>query len=320
MSTIFLKALKRKDVKVTVGKKAANGSDSADFGKATNIMSSDSGRISTATGNLSLLYSAPMEIAVAIIFLWQLLGVAVLAGLAVVVVSWPLNTILAHQSFRIKKSQLAARDGRMNILNELLAAIKLVKFFAWEEQWANRVLEARSLELVILIQSRCLKVLLELLWNAVPIAIATLSFYAYVAQGNQLTIGTTFASISLFGMLRGPLTAISEKFMEMVQAYVSLQRIEEFLHEEEVDGHASSFMTVEGEIASDGITLENASFAWNSCKGAEPAVGDEQASHEFRLSGVTVSLPEGKLSVVTGPTASGKTALLVRVFNVSVRA
>lgn len=312
MSSISLKALKRKDVKLTAGKKGTKGANSADTGKVMNIMSQDTGRISTAIGSMSLLYSAPLEITIAIIFLWKLLGIAVLAGLAVVVLTWPLNTILAHQSFRIKKNQLAARDRRMNILNELLTAIKLVKFFAWEEQWADRVLEARSLELVILVQARCLKILLELLWNAVPIAISTLTFYAYVAQGNQLTVGTTFAALSLFGMLRGPLSATSERFMEMVQAYASLKRIDEFLREEEVDRPVSSLMTYEEEAMSKGITLEKASFTWNNCKAMEPRVDDVgQASHEFRLLDITISFPHDKLSVVTGPTASGKTALLV---------
>jgi hypothetical protein len=37
-----------------------------------------------------------------------------------------------------------------------------------------------------------------------------------------------------------------------------------------------------------------------------------ETDHKFELRDVTVQFPEGQLSVVTGPTASGKTALLVR--------
>lgn len=41
--------------------------------------------------------------------------------------------------------------------------------------------------------------------------------------------------------------------------------------------------------------------------------GESDAERRFELKDVTVKFPEGKLSLVTGPTASGKTALLVRL-------
>ncbi len=37
----------------------------------------------------------------------------------------------------------------------------------------------------------------------------------------------------------------------------------------------------------------------------------EDTDHRFELRDVSVKFPEGELTVVTGPTASGKTALLV---------
>jgi excinuclease UvrABC ATPase subunit len=38
---------------------------------------------------------------------------------------------------------------------------------------------------------------------------------------------------------------------------------------------------------------------------------DERGDHVFELRNMTIKFPEGELTVVTGPTASGKTALLV---------
>lgn len=38
----------------------------------------------------------------------------------------------------------------------------------------------------------------------------------------------------------------------------------------------------------------------------------DSTDHAFELRDISVIFPEGKLSVITGPTASGKTALLVR--------
>lgn len=38
----------------------------------------------------------------------------------------------------------------------------------------------------------------------------------------------------------------------------------------------------------------------------------ENTDHRFELRDINVRFPEGQLSLITGPTASGKTALLVR--------
>jgi excinuclease UvrABC ATPase subunit len=89
----------------------------------------------------------------------------------------------------------------------------------------------------------------------------------------------------------------------------------------------------------EGLGIENGSFKWNEVteedadkknKHSEPeltspsssvaevhhAVGGQtetQADHQFELKDISVRFPEGRLTVITGPTASGKTALLVRL-------
>lgn len=44
---------------------------------------------------------------------------------------------------------------------------------------------------------------------------------------------------------------------------------------------------------------------------ADSAMSAENVDHRFELRDINVRFPEGQLSVITGPTASGKTALLV---------
>ncbi len=45
--------------------------------------------------------------------------------------------------------------------------------------------------------------------------------------------------------------------------------------------------------------------------GASEHSASEVADRKFELRDLTIKFPEGELTVVTGPTASGKTALLV---------
>ena len=90
---------------------------------------------------------APLEIIFALTFLYTLLGPSAFAGVAVLLVAAPLNSFLASRSMRIQRGLLAARDKRMSVLNEIIASVKFIKFFGWEEKWINRAEESRKGEI-----------------------------------------------------------------------------------------------------------------------------------------------------------------------------
>jgi hypothetical protein len=112
------------------------------------------------------------------------------------------------------------------------------------------------------------------------------------------------------------------------------------LNEDEVTDQVSSLKKAKSGPRSDdshedeGFGIEDGSFKWNEVEDektddkdqtpvspssqrdeADTAVDDslaESTDHKFELKDISVIFPEGQLSVITGPTASGKTALLVR--------
>lgn len=62
-------------------------------------------------------------------------------------VGWPLNSYVMKRSIRIQKGVSSSRDKRMRVLNELITAVKFIKFFAWEERWISKVMDARAVEM-----------------------------------------------------------------------------------------------------------------------------------------------------------------------------
>ena len=123
-----------------------------------------------------------------------------------------------------------------------------------------------------------------------------------------------------------------------------MKRIAVYLDEDEVSDQVSTLKkTTTNNTESDedtGFGIINASFRWNAVEkeeeddvkpdqGKSSANGSRDSSpasetvasdvvsslddedHKFELRDVDVMFPEGELTVVTGPTASGKTALLV---------
>ncbi|KAJ6468022.1 hypothetical protein C8R47DRAFT_1325922 [Mycena vitilis] len=342
-------------------KKAAEAADDpkagADTGKIVNLMAGDQTRVSTIVSGAYNIYGAPVEIAVGGAFLYGLLGWSAFAGFGVLLVGWPLNSYVARRRVRMHKGELKARDGRMSVVNELIGAVKFIKFFGWEERWIRLALDAREVEMEWMVKSRLNSLLFFLIWALAPILLSTISFLTYVMLGNELTIGTAFTSIALFGMIRSPLNVIPSWVVRFLQTRVSLNRIAVYLEEEEVTAQVSSLKTdtsiplLEG-AEDEGLGLEGATLRWNelpkedvssdnahangngkgrrssptSSIGGSTAHGDESGSgsgsgsdgdngasenNRFELRDISVVFPEGKLSVITGPTASGKTALLM---------
>src|SRR5882757_4028818 len=87
-----------------------------------------------------------------------------------------------------------------------------------------------------------------------------------------------------------------------VLAYVSMQRIEAFLREEEVPDWASSLKRGEHQEQEANLGYENASLEWH-----RPVEEDQTSTTSFKLQDLTTNIPRGSLTLVTGPTGAGKT-------------
>ncbi|KAJ6615389.1 multidrug resistance-associated ABC transporter [Mycena sp. CBHHK59/15] len=315
-------------------KKADDPKPGADTGKIVNLMSGDCNRISFVAQTIYFIYGAPLEITIGSVFLYQLLGWSAFAGFIVLLACWPLNNFLASRSFKINKNVLKARDKRMGVLNELIGAIKFIKFFAWEERWIDRAMDARENEMGWMVKGT-----LSGLWYIAPVSLSLISFFTYVWFGNELTVGTAFTAIALFSMIRSPLNTVPTYIVQIIQARACLDRIAVYLAEDEVTEQVSSLKHDLSEphlpgSEDEGLGIQNASFKWNEIedpekpKGREPSLSSVSSSvddvstvvdeeneglrdRRFELRDISVLFPEGKLSVITGPTASGKTALLM---------
>jgi ABC-type multidrug transport system fused ATPase/permease subunit len=186
-----------------------------------------------------------------------------------------------------------------------------------------------------MVKARTNSVAFTALWTTAPVLVSLISFATFVALGHKLDVATAFTALALFGMIRQPLNVIPMWIVQILQTLVALNRISVYLAEEEVSPQVSSLKR-EGRPAAaeleEGLGFEAASFKWNEVEAQEedkgkkdkkkgkkrqpsPPVSEatdiDEPQPRFELRDLSVRFPEGKLTVVTGPTASGKTALLV---------
>ncbi|EPS64316.1 hypothetical protein M569_10466 [Genlisea aurea] len=102
-------------------------------GKITNMMTTDANALQQICQQLHGLWSAPFRITMAMVLLYQQLGVASLIGSLMLVLLFPLQTFIISKMRKQAKEGLIRTDRRVGLMNEIIAAMDTVKYeiFWW---------------------------------------------------------------------------------------------------------------------------------------------------------------------------------------------
>ncbi|NXN36277.1 MRP1 protein, partial [Rhinoptilus africanus] len=266
-------------------------------GEIVNLMSADAQQLMDLTVNINLLWSAPFQIIMAVVFLWKELGPSVLAGVAVLLLVIPINALIAAKVKRLKKSQMRYSDQRVKLLSEMLHGIKILKLYAWEPAYQRKVMSIREREVDVLKSSGYLMTYSMLTLTCIPfmkrVSLATFGVFFHLDKENFLTATKVFTSISLFNILRLPLFDLPSVISAVAQTKVSLSRLEDFLCAEDLNPEDVN-TSYSGNHA---VGFIGASFRWE--KNGLPV-----------LKNLSVNIPEGSLVAVVGQVGSGKSSFL----------
>ncbi|XP_056198345.1 ATP-binding cassette sub-family C member 3 isoform X1 [Falco biarmicus] len=269
---------------------------SSTVGEIVNLMSVDAQRFVDLMTFLNMLWSAPLQIFLALYFLWQTLGPSVLAGVAVMVLLIPFNSAIAIKTRAYQVEQMRYKDSRIKLMNEILGGIKVLKLYAWEPSFSEKVLEIRKNELRVLKKSAYLNSLSTFAWISAPFLVALTTFAVYVSvdEKNILDAEKAFVSLSLFNILKFPLNMLPQVISNIAQTSVSLKRIQQFLSHDELDPNC-----VETKVIAPGhaISVTNGTFSWG--KELKPSLKD-----------INLLVPSGALVAIVGHVGCGKSSLV----------
>ena len=116
-------------------------------GRLINHISTDVSRIDFCCGFFHMFWTAPIQMVTCLGFLVANLGPSALAGFSVFVVLTPIQTTIMKSLFETRSKAMQWTDKRAKLLQELLGGMKMIKFFAWETPFLNRIAEYRKDEI-----------------------------------------------------------------------------------------------------------------------------------------------------------------------------
>ena len=303
-------------------------------GRIFNLMSVDTSRIDLANGMLHMVWTAPLQCMIALVLLLINLSYSALAGFALLVVGVSLLTRIIRSLFRRRKAINSITDKRVGLIQEVLQNVRFVKLFGWESSFVKRLCdirapEIRNIQILLAIRNAIHAVALSL-----PVFASMLSFITYSLTNHDLAPAEVFSSLALFNGLRFPLTLFPVVLGQVIDAWGSVKRIQDFLLEEEAQEGAT--WEPKGEYA---LELKNASFTWEKTQNIKnesddnptgKATGggprtyspqerrssngstlvDDAEKAPFQISDLNLQIGRNELVAVIGTVGSGKSSLL----------
>ncbi|KAJ7514410.1 hypothetical protein O6H91_23G042800 [Diphasiastrum complanatum] len=264
-------------------------------GQIVNYMSVDVLEVANFTTNVHDLWFMPLQILIALIILFRVVGLSTLAGLGTMVVVLTICLWIASKQQRFYFKIMAGKDHRLKVTNEALANMKVIKMQAWQDWFCNKIEEARLDELFWISKIMYLaSVSIFLLWLS-PLAVSVMTFGTCVLLRAPLTAGHVFTAIATFRIVQEPLRSFPQTIMAAAQALVSLNRLVKFFESEELSSMAVEKLPFGEEYA---IVIDEGSFKWQL--DAEKCI----------LHNISMKIRSGSLVAVVGAVGSGKSALL----------
>ncbi|KAF8528008.1 P-loop containing nucleoside triphosphate hydrolase protein [Hysterangium stoloniferum] len=299
----------------TSDKPASDSLSSNLVGKINNLITTDLGNVTDGRDFIYYAIYGPLQFCISAWFLYLILDWSAVVGMALTAISIPLPGYVIRLLNNIQTERMKKTDARVQSVTEILSVIRMTKLFGWEDKVNKQIAEKRDAELALL-KSRQLWTLLNNNMNYfLPLITMVTSFACYtMIQKKSLTAATVFTSIAVFDQLRDIIHGIFFEIPILINAKVSLTRINDFLQTTQLLDRFAQNTASDGEVVahpfspSDAIGFRNAVFTWTDDELDEWNIS--QRVYSLRIEG-QLFFKSGQLNLIIGPTGSGKTSLLM---------
>ena len=269
-------------------------------GDIVNYMAVDTQRLQDLTQYGQMLWSAPFQITLCMLSLYQLVGISMLAGVAAMIVMIPVNGFIARIVKTLQKEQMTNKDSRTRLMTEILNNMKSIKLFAWGQAFMNKLNYVRNdQELKTLRKIGAAQAFANFTWSTTPFLVSCSTFTVFVLTKDQpLTTDIVFPALTLFNLLTFPLAVLPMVITSIIEATVAVGRLTGFFTAEELQDDAVIRKPPAPNRGDKSVQVRDATFTW-----------DRNESRKC-LEKINFTAHKGELSCVVGRVGAGKSSFL----------
>ncbi|KAB8349645.1 hypothetical protein FH972_023664 [Carpinus fangiana] len=279
---------------------SSEGRANKSTGDIVNHMAVDTQRLQDLSQYGQQLWSAPFQIILCMVSLYQLVGLSMLAGVGAMVLMIPVNWLVARIMKALQKKQMVNKDARTRLMTEILNNMKSIKLYAWTTAFMKKLHVIRNdRELVTLRKIGASQAFANFLWSSTPFLVSCSTFMVFVlTRKDTLTTDIVFPALTLFNLLTFPLVMLPMVITAVIEASVAVERLSAYLLGEELQRDAVVIKPAAETDGDESVRITDGSFSWN--KFEENNV----------LENINFIARKGELSCVVGRVGAGKSSFL----------
>jgi len=216
-------------------------------GYAISLMATDLPTFNESFYCFHELWRGPLEGVVFVYIIYQLIGWPAVVGLGTIIAFIPLQAWAARAIARYKRSSADVGDERVKLMNEIIAAMQLIKMYAWEKSFAKLIGKVRKEEMDSIKGSTYIYAGLQCTGMISKLSLFV-SLVTYVFTGDIVTSQKVFIVASYYDHLNDSLLHSWPLAINMwVETFVVANRVKDFLfqHENPADGGVHNFKEAE---------------------------------------------------------------------------
>ena len=205
-------------------------------------------------------WTAPIQLIVVVIILIVQLGAISLAGVGFLLIATPAQGLAMKKMLGLRQKAMVWTDKRAKLIQELLGGMRIIKFFAWEIPYLDRIRQIRHQELKKIRSLLITRALTMAVATSLPVIATVIAFTAYAYTTNDSRDpAVIFTSLTLFNLLRMPLMLLPVALATATDARNAFDRLREVFLAERIS------RTYEIDInAKNAVEVTNGTFLWES--------------------------------------------------------
>ncbi|XP_069746450.1 ATP-binding cassette sub-family C member 4 isoform X3 [Narcine bancroftii] len=268
-------------------------------GQIVNLLSNDVNKFDQATIFLHFVWVGPLQAIAVIALLWYEIGPSCLAGIAVLLILMPVQSIFGKWFSVLRGKTARLTDNRIRTMNEVISGMRIIKMYAWEKPFTSLVTQIRKKEIAKVMHSSYLRSLNMASFFIASKIILFFTFLVYVLLGNIITASRVFVTVSLYSAVRLTITLFFPAAVQTVsEGLISIRRIKEFLILEEIKKPNEEVHKNENDHS---VHLQDVTCYW------------DETMETPSLKNISLSVRPGELLAVIGPVGAGKSSILAAI-------
>ncbi|KAL6112799.1 abcc12 [Pungitius sinensis] len=290
------------------------GHSSISTGEMIDVLTNNGHKLFEAIVFGSFILSNPVLFVVCAVYSCYVLGYTALAGVCIYIIFILVQMFIGRLTNKFREEKVLIEGSRIQTMNEILKSMKLIKMYAWEDSFEEKIAgfrknEKKKLQTLLFIQNAN-----SSLTSIIPIIATVVTFIVHTSLGFKLNIADAFTTVAIFNSMRFCLALMPLSVRHVADANVSISRLRKIMLIQNPEPYL-----IRRSGTDSAVVMENATLCWNKPVNLpdSPTVTDNgEMPQDGRtdtlptLRNISFTLPKGKLLGICGNVGSGKTSLI----------